>query len=426
MNIVMSGIKTISISPELFKISTGGKTKNQNKTVSRIPSLNKNSSLRENLLKRLNKNRINDTRKNHVKTGPSIDKHSKQSTNINRNNNSEKKLEEDELKSSMKYLSEKAEYKRVNPSTTSIAAVETNKNRTLKNNDGSIKYNIENDVPYGCLKGGTKPTFRNWVKTLKNTPNKTEIDFMSNNNLTDQEKYTLIKKKLQKIQSSQNTQNNTFIQPVQQIEEPLEVIKIPELIQPKSIQPKSTQFEESKEIIKIPELIQPTPIQIEEPTEIIKIPELLQSKSIQIEEPTEIIKIPDIQTEMNFLEKDEKLTNPDIISSEKELVVIPVKKTFKKKIKRTYTIGKNIKKRQVGLLLKNSQTMKKIMTAHNNLKNEPIDKVEKYLRTHGFKVKGSSCPQDVTRKMYESAMLSGDIFNKNKDIYLQNMKQDET
>lgn len=404
----MSQVKTISISPELFKFSID-KNKSKNKTVGRVPSLNKNSSIRDNLLKRLNKNRNNDTKKNPIKMDSSVDK---KEVNI-------KSQLEDELKSSMNYLSNKVEYKRVHPTLTSMSVnsktdntfqnnipigsghpiqniVDNNKNHTLKNYDGAIKHNIGNDLPYGCLKGGKKPTFKNWVKTLKNNSNTVNVnitnsgDVMSNNTLTDEEKYRLIKKKLQGMQS-----NKVSSQPIQ-IDEvrdrDRDIIKIPDTILIEN------------ETIQIPEVVKME--------QIIKIPEMIQEIDNKNEPSLDILPILE-------LEQVEKIQNMGI--TDEDNFVIPVKKTFKKKIKRTYTIGKNNKKRQVGLLLKNSQTMKNIMISHNNLKNEPIDKVEKYLRTHGFKVKGSSCPQDVSRKMYETAMLSGDIFNKNKDIYLQNM-----
>ena len=40
---------------------------------------------------------------------------------------------------------------------------------------GNISKPSDNNVPYGCLKGGTKPTFRQWNHTIKNyTPNSNE------------------------------------------------------------------------------------------------------------------------------------------------------------------------------------------------------------------------------------------------------------
>ena len=59
-----------------------------------------------------------------------------------------------------------------------------------------------------------------------------------------------------------------------------------------------------------------------------------------------------------------------------------------------------------------------------NLSNKTIQEIKNYLKKHGLIKAGSSCPDDVLRKMYESAVLTGHVKNKNKDTLLHNFLND--
>jgi hypothetical protein len=100
------------------------------------------------------------------------------------------------------------------------------------------------------------------------------------------------------------------------------------------------------------------------------------------------------------------------------------KQTIKRTIRRKYLLGKSKNKRVVGVLLKDKNTRKQIIQAQKDLKGESINDVKKYLRNHNLIKIGTFAPNDVVRKMYESAMFAGDITNKNEETMLHNFVKD--
>lgn len=93
----------------------------------------------------------------------------------------------------------------------------------------------------------------------------------------------------------------------------------------------------------------------------------------------------------------------------------------KKTIRRTYKIGKSKHKPQVSVLISNRTLRKKITTQSQLLKQTPIEEVKKFLIKKGFIKIGSIAPNDVLRKMYESAILiGGEVQNNNSENLLYN------
>jgi len=96
-------------------------------------------------------------------------------------------------------------------------------------------------------------------------------------------------------------------------------------------------------------------------------------------------------------------------------------KISKKISTKRYTLGKSKIKRQVSVLIKNRHTRKKILTAHKELKQQSISSIKDYLNRHNLLKVGSTAPNDVIRKLYETSKLSGDIYNMNTDTLIHNL-----
>lgn len=93
-----------------------------------------------------------------------------------------------------------------------------------------------------------------------------------------------------------------------------------------------------------------------------------------------------------------------------------------KKIKRrTYKIGKSKIQPKVSVLVSNRTIRNNITTKKNSLKQTTMNEVRSFLIKKGFIKVGTTAPNDVLRKMYESAILiCGDVQNHNPDNLLYN------
>ena len=93
----------------------------------------------------------------------------------------------------------------------------------------------------------------------------------------------------------------------------------------------------------------------------------------------------------------------------------------RKRITRTvkYKLGKHANG-TVSVLIKNSQTRRKIQTEQALLKQKSILDVKNFLRGKNLLKVGSAAPNDVLRQIYEQSILAGQVENKAKDTLIHN------
>ena len=237
-----------------------------------------------------------------------------------------------------------------------------------------IKNYIPDQVPYGILKGGTKPTYRDWSKTQRN------------NMVTNPNSALIIQNyKLDKVKNERENRLNNL----------REKLKIKEI-------------ENSKISIIPEENLMMTQNFIQKPN----------SNNSTIYE-----NLSESSTISSDLNKKDEFNN--ILKPEDKEKIIGIKKIIKKTIKRKYTLGKSKIERKVSVLVKDRGTRKKILSAQKELKRKPINEIKSYLRDHNLIKVGSNAPNDVIRKLYESAMLAGEITNSNSETLLYNFSKEE-
>jgi hypothetical protein len=99
----------------------------------------------------------------------------------------------------------------------------------------------------------------------------------------------------------------------------------------------------------------------------------------------------------------------------------PKKMKRKKTIRRTYKLGKSKMLPKVAVLVSNKTIRNNISTKSQLLKQTPIEEVKKHLIKQGLIKVGTTAPNDVLRKMYESSVLMcGELTNHNSENLLYN------
>jgi hypothetical protein len=396
----MSTKKTIQINPELFKLSGNKTRKNREKKELTLNPIVSPNNLKNKLLKRIKEHKTQEikTKSSNLTTA---------SPTASTNNSYT-----DEFYGALDYLSDLTKKQKLTE-----AKQRTLNTKTLKNYQSSpntdislelppelqesktfipqtsevfnVNYKVQDDVPYGCLKNGKKKTYREWRELTK--PENPDIPDIVRPPTPPKKNIGIFLEGAVPIEPGKQTE----IQNKLSREERLEQIKN----KLKKIQDQETQIkQQSLEDFKKIEKQYSTPLMVS-PLEELSDFEKLESKSADIED---ILK-----------ERKEKKENEKI------------KKYLKKTVKRKFTLGKSDKLRRVSVLIKDRQTRKNIINTQKELKKTTITDVKKYLRQHGIIKVGSTCPADILRKTFESAILTGEVTNTNKETLLHNFLSSE-
>lgn len=396
----MATKKTIQINPELFNIS-GNKTKKKREkmNISLNPIVSPNN-LKNKLLKRI---------KEH-KTKELNDSVSSDITNTKPDN-----TYTDEFYGAIDYLSGLKQKQ---------TQQQNLKNKTLKNQQSSmslcnppilldlppelveytkpmitsdifnVNYKNNDDVPYGCLKNGKKKTYREWkeysspsiypkIQDLVRPPTPPK----KNNGIF----LTNLKDKNQTTEINNTETSNSIISREDRLEQIKNKLK---KLEDKDTSLKRRTIEDFNKIEK----------EINKPYE----NKLLSD-------------LPDIEDDKGYLPNITEMLQQREETIEKQ----NPKQYLKKTIKRKFTLGKSDKLRRIAVLIKDRQTRKNIINTQKELKKTDINTVRKYLRQHGIIKVGSTCPSDILRKTFESAVLAGEITNTNKETLLYNFLHED-
>jgi hypothetical protein len=129
------------------------------------------------------------------------------------------------------------------------------------------------------------------------------------------------------------------------------------------------------------------------------------------------------QNETNILKMNNSMSSSiPSIPSQPEKPVMTSQPSKKKRIITTrtfkYKLGKSGK--NIGVLIKNAKTRKRIQHEYVLLKQKPIEEIKSYLRSQNLLKIGSIAPNNVLRELFEQSILSGEIENRTPDVLIHN------
>ena len=101
-------------------------------------------------------------------------------------------------------------------------------------------------------------------------------------------------------------------------------------------------------------------------------------------------------------------------------------KQCQKTMRRTYRVGRSKVAPRISVLVSNRTIRKNVTTQAQLLKQTPMKDVKQYLIKHGFIRIGSIAPNEVLRRMFETAkMMCGEVHNHNPENILYNFLNGE-
>ena len=424
--------KTIKINPELFGLSKKSKTMSKRDKKPKIPSsAMRPNTLRKKLIERVKQHKMKEGG-GASKTGDSAPEPSARDTKIVRDITDLEDKYHEEFRDSIDYLSDiaskyndtygntnagrnakgkagkKRKFTKKRPvsheNTREELHVELNlpsdlqevpHNTPLRTDDAPMKlqlttqYKID-DVPYGCLKGGVKPTYKTWNKTLRHNEqlHSQQPSLMTNTDAgarLRQEKLTQLKERMRDRQNMEKTR-------ISNIQTSSQSVPVSQMLPMREVTT-SESLDISDHVVDVSE------------------PSTSLDGAMSSFPPNSAAGSDD--TSLSF-------TSLPAPPSQPVLQLPQMPKKIKKVTTKTYKLGKNKAKRQYGVLIKNNQTRKQILNAQREIKKAPLADIKSYLRDKGLIKSGSKAPTDILKKMYETSMLSGDITNTDQDIHMHN------
>ena len=389
----MSTKKTIQINPELFKIAGGKTKKNRDKKELVVNPVISPNNLKNKLLKRIKEHKTKELKPPNANTLSTETKDTSSTYTdefygaIDYLSDLSKKQKQQKILHN-KTLKTPSLIPQINPHQISLDLPPELAEPSMQPQTPAIfnvNYKAIDDVPYGCLKNGNKKTYREW-KELTN-PSDFELPSMirpptppKKNLVTSLSGTSLLGTSLEETNALSREQR------LEQIKNKLKKM------QDQDAASKTQALEELGKIEK------------------------------KLNNEVEIDDLPEFDDAM-------PLGSPDISDilqqqEEKRIRETP-KQYLKKTIKRKFTLGKSDKLKRVAVLIKDKQTRKNIINTQRELKKTNITDVRKYLRQHGIIKVGTTCPTDILRKTFESAMLAGEITNTNKETLLHNFLHED-